>query len=74
VNNGYLIMKCSSCQSIMQLAIGGVRSNVFQCPVCLESEIECEAERRGIQEDKGVMDGIRNFTSYVAIPGKDSAN
>lgn len=58
----------------MLLAIGGVRSDVFQCPVCLEGEIECAAERGGTQVIKGVVDGVHNFSPYVATPGKDATN
>ncbi len=58
----------------MLLAIEGIRSDVFQCPVCLEGEIECGAERRGTQVIKGVVDGVHNFSPYVATPRKDSTN
>ncbi len=74
VSNGYLIVKCSRCRSTMQLPTVGVRSSLFQCPICMEGEIECEAERCRTQVIKGVADGVQKFSPYVATPRKDSDN
>jgi Na+-translocating ferredoxin:NAD+ oxidoreductase RnfC subunit len=66
LNEGYLIVKCPRCGSLSRLDIKSVRSDVTQCPVCLECEIVCEAIQPSIQMCRGTGDSIHNLPQYLA--------
>ncbi len=65
MNEGYLIVKCPRCGSLSRLDIKSVRSELTQCPVCLECEIKCEAIQPSIQMCQKTGDSINKLPQYL---------
>jgi hypothetical protein len=54
VNPGFITVRCPLCLSISDVRAGGIRTEVFLCPVCLDGEIE-NTESDGQMAARGRM-------------------
>ena len=74
MNEGYLLVKCLRCGSISQMAIKAVRSNVSQCPVCLDGEIQCSAVQPSIQMYQEHLEHVNDLHVYLSSHTGFSSN
>ena len=50
---GYVTVKCPRCASNIEIISGGASADIFNCPVCLEGEIENNSRQRQLQAVPG---------------------
>ena len=74
MKEGYLIVRCVRCGSRSQLPLKSVRSEVSQCPVCQDGEIECKAIQPSIQPCKELAENVTSLSPYVTTLMKLSSN
>ena len=65
MNEGYLIARCSRCNSISRLSISGVRGDFSLCPVCLEGKIEFQAIKPGTTTLRKLTDRYRTLELFA---------
>lgn len=46
---GYITVKCPRCGSTIEIISGGASAKIFNCPVCLEGEIQQNPRQRELQ-------------------------
>ena len=66
MNEGYLIARCSRCNSISRLSISGIRGEYSLCPVCLEGTIELQAIRPGVTAKRKLTDRFRTLELFAS--------
>ncbi len=74
MNEGYLIARCSRCNSISQLSMSGIRDDFSLCPVCLEGNIEFQAIQPDIHISRKLTDRIRTLELFVTGPNQFETN
>jgi len=70
----YINVKCSRCGSTSQLLINNVMSDILQCPVCLEGEIDYKTPHSMAVRDRRVIDCFSNLEPYILTLVQPSPN
>ena len=67
MNEGCMVVKCERCGSETHIMMRSVRSELFLCPVCLESEIECQLIKPTVLKmSRNPGDSPEHYYPYVS--------
>ncbi len=74
MNEGYLVVRCSRCNSISQLPISGIRDDFSLCPMCLEGKIEFQEIQPSINASRKLTDRIHTLELHITGPNQFETN